>query len=228
MRFALLAIAFSYLALFAWSAPVNQHHDTCNAKKVRELAHTLDMRELDARALPEKLVEIDGNIYHLRRHSNQGVHGVTYQVQCGSYKGAFAKTKVTSQEEHATYDVGALLFAGTDHKHRRWLFIKPSPGVAFDKTHAYLRVRHDAQACHHLLNHAADLATAAFEHYYTTTHWAHGDLTRGNILFDDHITSANLIDWDYADRPKNAPHPADIHSKVVRNLGHLCPPLRHH
>ncbi|KZT70695.1 hypothetical protein DAEQUDRAFT_183699 [Daedalea quercina L-15889] len=171
------------------------------------------------------ITTIDGQKLKVKKNGDQGIHGVVYQVLDGPWKGAFAKAKVADQEIQATHDVGALLGHGRDAHGQRWAIIRPSPGKRLDRTDAFKRVQHNPNACWSLLNHAIELTSNKIMSEYHRTHWLHEDPVLSNVLFDDRVTQAYLIDWGYATRPASVPL-AKIRAEVTDTFARsgVCPP----
>ncbi|KAH9830192.1 uncharacterized protein C8Q71DRAFT_381736 [Rhodofomes roseus] len=103
---------------------------------------------------------------------------------------------------------------GLDPHHQRWMLVKPAPGTRLDKTAAYRRVQHSPQHCWALVNHAIDLATASILSTYESSHYLHQDPVLGNVLFDDNVSRAHLIDWGCATTDSRQATPADVKGLV--------------
>ncbi|KAH9838502.1 uncharacterized protein C8Q71DRAFT_533280 [Rhodofomes roseus] len=211
-------LLFSFLAscLAVWAAPDMQSSPS-----------EVFVRSLRRRASGEHVLTLEGEKLKVRLNDRQGVHGSVYKVVGGDYKGAYAKTWITDQEAEATGAAGELLKSGTDRYGQKWIVVKASPGMQLDQTSAFRRVRHDPQQCWALLNHAIDIAARKILDTYTRTHWLHQDPTVANVLFDDHVSQAYLIDWGCASKP-----PSVVRAYIAYAISHsgLCgaPPAMVH
>ena len=78
------------------------------------------------------------------------------------------------------------------------MIIKKSEGMNIRKTSAYNAVKHDRKACVELLEEAAKKAAAATKALNKETGWDQHDPNTENVLFEDHMTKAYLIDWGMA------------------------------
>ncbi|TFY64824.1 hypothetical protein EVJ58_g2361 [Rhodofomes roseus] len=191
MRLLTFPLVVSCLALLTGAAPVAW--DTSSDLSVRDL-----WPRAPAPGYAVLELELDGQRFKVQKNGDQGIHGVVYRVVEGEYKGAFAKAMVEEDEIKATHAVGAMYMWGLDPHHQRWMLVKPAPGMRLDKTAAYRRVQHSPQHCWALVNHAIDLATASILSTYESSHYLHQDPVLGNVLFDDNVSRAHLIDWGCA------------------------------
>ncbi|KZT70694.1 hypothetical protein DAEQUDRAFT_756286 [Daedalea quercina L-15889] len=174
----------------------------------------------------DHVLTLNGQRFKVRKNDDQGVHAVVYKVVEGQWKGAYAKALVDSSEITATHAVGALYTSGTDAYGQHWAIIKPSKGIRLDRTKAFKQVQHNQQQCFALLNHAIELATSKIAAEYSRTHWLHEDPVLTNVLFDDRVTQAFLIDWGCASQPPAVP--LDIKARVTNAFwgSNICgPPL---
>ena len=100
---------------------------------------------------------------------------------------------------------GGLITYGKDERGQDWAIIKASKGIRIDRTSAYERVKHSPQHCWALLDHAMGLAVNEILHVYSKTHWLHTDPVLTNVLFDDAVSKAYLIDWGCAHKDGRTP-----------------------
>lgn len=97
---------------------------------------------------------------------------------------------------------------------KQWMIIKKSEGMHITKTSAYQAVRGNEEKCEALLKHAAKLATATTLELYKKTGWDQNDLNSENVLFDDKMSKAYLIDWGMAKRLPEAVSAAAYNSDI--------------
>ena len=83
---------------------------------------------------------------------------------------------------------------------KEWMIIKKSEGMNIRKTSAYKAVKDNKEKCEALLKTAAELAATTTLALYQETGWDQHDPNVENVLFDDHVTKAYLIDWGMAQR----------------------------
>ncbi|KAH9834072.1 uncharacterized protein C8Q71DRAFT_859745 [Rhodofomes roseus] len=162
------------------------------------------------------MINLRGHQLTLQKFANQGnSHSVVYTVATpGSFHGDFAKTNVAESELAATTAAGAVQLAGYDSSHRRWMIVRRSPGMHITQTSTFRRVAHDPAQCDVLLRRAAKLAAATMMSYWQHTGWLQNDPNLQNVLFDDHMTVAYVIDWGQAIRPHSQPSEAQIEAQA--------------
>ncbi|KAH9919372.1 uncharacterized protein B0H18DRAFT_957517 [Fomitopsis serialis] len=207
MHLPLLLSLLSCLTLFVYSAPARYQGELDLA--LRDFSDIVqrspdlqdDFMSLWKRAGQVLVIHLQGHELHLERFANQGnSHSIVYTVATpGPMHGDFAKTNVAENELHATTAAGAVKFSGLDSTGRRWMIVQRSPGMHITQTGAFRHVAHDPVHCDAMLRHAAQLAAATMVHYWQHTHgWLQNDPNPQNVLFDDHMSVAHLIDWGQA------------------------------
>jgi len=152
--------------------------------------------------------------FSLQQFPEQGRSGaVVYTVTAGpaGTVGSFAKARKTDlfnidKEIANTATVGLLLASGMDTNECnatkvKWMIIKKVAGNNFYGTTAYVNAFNGGrEQCRALLQKAMTLTIAEVKavHGRTNPQLYHNDLHSGNILFDDGVTKASLIDWGEA------------------------------
>ncbi|KZT71198.1 hypothetical protein DAEQUDRAFT_736992 [Daedalea quercina L-15889] len=204
MRFSVTLVSFVFLfcTVLVWAAPVLILYSPYDYDGSLLPSRSLDIRGTGhSRQSGQYVLKLNGQKILVQPNSAQGAHGVVYRVVDGHYAGAFAKALVSEQEIAATKAAGALLVDGSDDHKQRWAVIRASPGKRLDQTSAYHRVHADRTQCNALLDHAADVATREIMAVHSRTRWLHQDPSIDNILFDDGVAHAYLIDWGCTSQP---------------------------
>ncbi|KZT72280.1 hypothetical protein DAEQUDRAFT_722941 [Daedalea quercina L-15889] len=219
MRFTFLLSLLSCLVLFVCGAPVNQR-----VLAIREL-HDLIQRSPEFQDALVRLwrrndivIKLEGKEYHLSLHSKQGNSGSpVYIVTSANLRGDFAKTSYSSNEFIATEAAGEVAAHGRASDGKQWMIIKKSPGMHITDTTAYKTVKGHQAKCEELLHKAANLAAKETVALWQKTHgWDQNDPNVENVLFDDHMTKAYLIDWGMAKKTPHAPSEAAVQAESLR------------
>jgi len=148
----------------------------------------------------------------LRKFDEQGRSGaVVYTVIAGpaGTVGSFAKAPRSTlfdidKEIANTRTAGLLIASGVDTNECnspkvKWMIIKKVPGKNFFGTPAYVNAFNAGrEQCRALLQKAVTLTIAKVKEVHQRTGLYHNDLHSGNILFDDGVTRASLIDFGEA------------------------------
>jgi len=227
MRFILFPVIFSCLALLASGAPVpafyRAHEIIARSAPnpvVRSIAQAVF--GLYGRSGADVSVKLGTQEFHLQKHHAQGESGSeVYTVASGPHAGAFAKKKVTEQEVEATKAVGDEIASGNDQSGTRWLVIKKSPGVEIEHTSKYTHAKSDPVKCKEVVAGAIHLAVEKIAEDAKDHHWLHDDPHTSNVLFNDQITQAYLIDWGKA-KHANSANKATIQHNLEQQFSHLC------
>ncbi|TFY59591.1 hypothetical protein EVJ58_g5684 [Rhodofomes roseus] len=240
MRLPLLLSLLSCLTLFVYCAPTPFKADLDLA--LRELDDLVErsgaddaLRSLTRRADQLIAINLHGHQLTLQRFANQGnSHSIVYTVATpGPLHGDFAKTNVAENELRATTAAGAVKLSGVDSTGRRWMIVQRSPGMPITHTGAFRSVQHDQAHCDAMLHHAARLAATTMVHYWHHTQgWLQNDPNPQNVLFDDHMSVAYLIDWGQATYTHTPPNQAHIEAEAYHMFSshgfcrsHAPPPM---
>ncbi|KAH9833650.1 uncharacterized protein C8Q71DRAFT_771905 [Rhodofomes roseus] len=230
MRFVILPVIFSCLALLVSSAPVSEFY---RAREIiarsapnpvaRELAHAL--LTLYERTTSDATIKLGTEEFKLKKlpAGEQGESSEVFQVESGPHAGAFAKKKVTEQEIEATKAVGEAITSGKDEG-VSWLIIKKSPGKELDKTTKFAADKANAAKCKEHVAEAVKVGIKKIGEIAHSKGWLHDDPHVHNILFDDHLTEAHLIDWGKAKKVAvgSTPNLSSLQAVMEQQFAHLC------
>ncbi|KAH9838049.1 uncharacterized protein C8Q71DRAFT_575715 [Rhodofomes roseus] len=216
----LVSFVLLFCTIFAWAAPIVVLFDPRHGYS----PVSLPVRNLQVRAGDEAILKLGRENIPVRPNERQGAHGAVYRVVDGRYKGAYAKALVSEHEIRATEAVGALLTHGLDNYKQSWVIIRPSPGKRLDQTSAFSHVHSDAKKCNEFLDHAAGVAAKHIMQTYQSKHWLHQDPSIDNILFDDSVTQAHLIDWGCASQTtRTDERSVQGHVRYAFAQANICP-----
>ena len=98
---------------------------------------------------------------------------------------------------------GQLVASGRDENEcneiqAEWLITKKSPGKPLKDTEKFKADAKDKDKCLEVVANAKTTAKAALKKFHDETGFNHGDINAGNILFNDEVTEAFLIDFGQA------------------------------
>ena len=97
---------------------------------------------------------------------------------------------------------GLLLVTGVDTNcneiQAEWLITKQVEGKQLSKTQAFQATIGKSAECTAIIKKAVGLAVTAVTDLHTKTGFNHVDFHPGNILFDENVTKASLIDFGSA------------------------------
>ena len=98
---------------------------------------------------------------------------------------------------------GLLIASGPDANcnneiQAEWLITKQVVGKPLLQTKALIDNRKDKTKCPEIVDKAIDLVVAAATEFHAKTGFNHNDLLPGNVLFDEQVTKASLIDFGFA------------------------------
>ncbi|KAH9938050.1 uncharacterized protein B0H18DRAFT_1112245 [Fomitopsis serialis] len=227
MRFILFPVILSCLALLSSSAPVPALSDaheiiarSASNPAIRSIAQAVP--RLYERSDAEISIKLGSEEFHLKKHHAQGESGSeVYTVTSGPHAGAFAKKKISEQEIEATTAVGDAIASGKDQSGGRWLVIKKSPGVEIEHTSKYINAKSDTTKCQEVVAGAIHVAVEQIVAVAKAHEWLHDDPHTSNILFNDQITQAHLIDWGKA-KHTGAANAAALKLLLEQQFSHLC------
>ena len=98
---------------------------------------------------------------------------------------------------------GLLIATGVDTTEcneiqAEWLITKQVEGKQLSKTQAFAATIGNNAQCFAIVKKAVGLAVAAVTDFHTKTGFNHVDFHPGNLLFDENVTKAGLIDFGSA------------------------------
>ncbi|TDL19488.1 hypothetical protein BD410DRAFT_842037 [Rickenella mellea] len=162
------------------------------------------------KAPPTLPVTIEGKTFGLTKNDDQGNNAVVYKVTSGSDIGSFAKTPLTKslqREAIFTETVGQLIAFGVDPcREFEFMIVQAAPGATLPKIQKFVTAKENGRTeCLAVVRQAVDVAVAKARSVFAEKEINHGDINPGNVLFDDEIQEATLIDWGSATtRPINS------------------------